>query len=159
MPNKDFEIFKLQTCKQLLENIPLGQAFNPIQLETFSSYLTAFSVPIGGLLIEENQQNNCLYFLCKGSLDVIKEDLGKKLKILRRLSVGDVIGESSFFDHAACSASVMANQESVVLALKREQFIQLSSDTPQCALAFTLELFRILTRRLRATNNELVNFL
>jgi CRP/FNR family transcriptional regulator/CRP/FNR family cyclic AMP-dependent transcriptional regulator len=158
MPYQLFEPFLDKTPRQLLESIPLANAFNPSQQEIFADYLKAFIVPKNTFLIEENKPNDFLYFICQGSLNVIKRSAQGE-KILKVLIKGEVIGEASFFDHAPCSASLVATEESVILVLDRMNYIKLSNESPHCALALALELLRLLTRRLRATSETLINLL
>jgi CRP/FNR family transcriptional regulator, cyclic AMP receptor protein len=159
MTGKSFENYTEKSTKQLLSQLPLSQAFNLSQLDTFANSLKAYRLTIGSTLMQENQPNDSLYFICQGSLNVVKNTSDNSQKILQTLSTGKVVGEASFFDHAACSATIIAIEESIILALDRASFIELSSESPHCALALALELFRLLTQRLRKTSSELVNLL
>jgi CRP/FNR family cyclic AMP-dependent transcriptional regulator len=157
--SKSFQLYKEKTTKELLDQLTFVTAFNPVQYETLAAYLQAYSIPPGTALIEENQINDSLYFLCEGSVQVIKKSSDESQKILQTLTKGDVVGEASFFDHTPCSASVVAVEKTIILALDRGNFVTLCIDSPHTALALSLELVRNLTLRLRHTSNQLVNLL
>jgi CRP-like cAMP-binding protein len=74
-------------------------------------------VPAGTILIRERIPIDCLYILLDGQLSVrVGPDGGSEIAILQ---CGDIVGEISFVDSRPPSASVVAVQDSFLLALPR----------------------------------------
>jgi CRP-like cAMP-binding protein len=155
MDRGGYKPYTKTSITKLLDDAGFFQSFNPSQQEIFVNYLKAYEVPAQTRLMAENENNDTIFFLCAGSVDVYKQDASSKPVFIRNLELGSSIGEWSFFDHAPCFADVITATLSIVLTLDRNDFLELSKESPYCALAFALELFRSLTGKLRQANKEL----
>ena len=155
MDKRGFEPYTKTSIAEMLNGAGFFQSLNPSQQEIFINYLRAYEVPAQTKLMLENENNDSIYFLCQGSVDVYKQDTNHKPFFVRNMLPGDTIGEWSFFDHAPCFADVITTTPAIVLTLDRNDFLELSNESPYCALAFALELFRSLTGKLRQANKEL----
>jgi CRP-like cAMP-binding protein len=65
-----------------------------------------------------------------------------------------VFGEMAFFDGAPRSASVYALEQVEVLALHQDAFELLAAWRPRIALKLVMDLGRVLSLRLRQTNQR-----
>jgi CRP/FNR family transcriptional regulator, cyclic AMP receptor protein len=150
MPVK-FELYTEKPTTELIQDLPLAQALNPQQIDILAKHFNAYLLPPGVRLLEEKRSNDYLYFVCEGTLKVTTRDApinpGRPIPSITR---GKIIGEASFFDHEDCSATVTTMEKSIVLSMSRTDFLQLGIDSPHCALAFTLEVFRLFAQRLRS---------
>ena len=95
-------------------------------------------VPGGAILIREGVPTDALYIILDGTLIVSLAALpGQEFS---RLGVGEIVGEMSFVDARPPSATVSAQQPTVVLAIDREQLrLKLEQDS-----AFAARFYRAL---------------
>ena len=102
----------------------------------------------GTMLVLEGQQANDLYILLEGEVEVMAPMDGHWVRVAV-LGPGSAIGEMAFLDDLPRSARVIAATTCSVLQISRESFQEFSLREPKLALAFVLELSKIVSFRLR----------
>ena len=107
-------------------------------------------------LITEGEDQECLYLVVSGLLHAHTLTDGRKT-LLGRLAAGDVIGEVNIFDPGKASASVEAQEFSLVWRMSRAMFDEMLRDEPAVAGALLVSISTQLSKRLRETN-EKVNY-
>lgn len=75
------------------------------------------SAPTGSILIREGEPTDALYIVLEGTLTVCVEAFGGEE--IARLGSGEVVGEMSFVDSRAPSATVKATEDSLLWAIPR----------------------------------------
>jgi CRP-like cAMP-binding protein len=101
------------------------------------------------VLIEEGRPLSDVFVLLTGELSVVKRALSDSP--VATLREGEIVGELSFLDSRPPSATVVANSNSVTLAISRDELrVKLSSD-PSFAAHFYRALGVFLATRLRHT--------
>lgn len=107
----------------------------------------------GELIIEEGEYDNWIYFLISGKVDIQKR--GETISVLKRR--GDLFGEMCIIDGSPRSASIVAIDETVCLAMDASYIDRLEGNNK---VAFSSILYRvfaeILANRLRIADEELV---
>lgn len=107
----------------------------------------------GEVLIYEGQSCEHLYLILGGCLEVSVQALSDQP--IAQLSSGEVVGEMSFVDGLAPSATVTASENTVVLGISWEQLrLKLQQDT-WFAARFYKALAILLSSRLRSTVKHL----
>jgi CRP-like cAMP-binding protein len=106
-------------------------------------------------LVCEGQRTNGIFVVIRGQFSVHVANL--EAEHLPKLGAGELIGEISFLEGSRASATVVAERESVVLAVgRRELEERIIKDT-----AFAARLYRafalVAERRLRNRVNDLVS--
>jgi len=106
------------------------------------------------VLIEEGKIDNNLYWLQKGALQVIVKR-GDEDIIIGEISEGELVGELSFMDGKARSATVKALKDSQLVKIPVENVNEIIEKQPKW--------FQILVRtgieRLRKTNTKVKNLI
>lgn len=109
---------------------------------------------LGEYIIRQGEQDQYLFFLLSGKVKVMKDDV----VITRIDSAGEIFGEMRLLDRKVRSASVVAEDTTVCLAVdtsERERLI-MGDDRAN----FLVFLYKILgeysSARLRLTNEELI---
>jgi SulP family sulfate permease len=114
------------------------------------TYLTDDVVISQGAIADE------LFFIESGSLTVILATEENRSVRLRTVKAGNVVGEMGmylgFTGEAYRSASVTANEESVLYRLTRESIARMEQDRPDLAAAFHRFIITLLSTRLMQTN-------
>jgi CRP-like cAMP-binding protein len=131
---------------ELLKNVSLFHRVQPDELERIAAMLTERQVSKDAHIVTQSEPGDALFIIAKGRVKVvIFGDNGREV-ILTLLKAGEFFGEMSLLDHLPRSANVIASEDSTVLVLKREQFVEHIQKSPTTALNVMSELSRRLRR-------------
>lgn len=133
----------------------------PINSETFTTtylnFLGHFESPMpeqkrhltkGEFLIEEGSESNEMYWLISGKLNITKRNQKGENIIIGEANPGELVGEMSFLETLPRSASVKAMEESDVIIIPHERFVNIFDGQP----IWFKSLMRVLSKRLRNAN-------
>ena len=105
----------------------------------------------GQSLLGRGAASTDIYFVLEGSFNVIVYSASGREVSLRALTEGDTFGELAAVDGLPRSASVVAQRDARVAALRREDFLAAVRASPDTALW----LARLLTAKVREMNERL----
>ncbi|MDH3251727.1 MAG: SpoIIE family protein phosphatase [Ignavibacteria bacterium] len=106
----------------------------------------------GQPVFRENTEGNAMFVIAKGRVKIVKtEKYGKECR-LALLHAGDFFGELELVDGRMRSASAVAVDDSLIYALRRDDFDQLLRESHP----FAVRLMQVLVLRLRALGNNFV---
>ena len=108
-------------------------------------------VATGDKAVAERQALDSLFIVLTGSFGVV---VGGKERVARLLA-GDIVGEMSFIDSRPPSATVVADEDSWILEIPRDQVNERLNDDPAFAARFYHAVAIFLSLRLRATSSQL----
>lgn len=120
---------------------------NP-QLEHLVKFLDVSRYRPGTHVVRKGDPGDAMYLVLEGELRSCLLVDGIETPIAT-LPVGSLFGEISLLDQGPHAADVIANQESTLLRLTRESFLELISQAPQLGLAFVLNLAKSIAGRAR----------
>ena len=103
----------------------------------------------GDILFSKGEKGESLFVINSGWVKVVTEDSQGSEVILNQLGVGEVIGEMALLDNEPRSAGVIALKETVVLELKRDDFMEIMKQQPD----LTLSVIRNFSSRMRYNTN------
>ena len=133
-----------------LRTIPLFSSVSDEDLESIASLLIERRFPKHKTVVEEGLPGDYMYVIREGRVKVTKLSGDGREKILEMLEEGSFFGEMSLLDSAPRSASVKALTEVRILALARNDFLNVLRRSPDLALAVIHEL----TQRLRQQDEQ-----
>lgn len=108
-------------------------------------------VRAGQALMSQGQASDAtLYLIESGRFDVLLQ--GGTPRRLASLMAGNLAGEMALYDDAERSATVLARQDSVVWALRRQALEQLQAVAPETAMRVHAFVARVLAERVRQAN-------
>jgi CRP/FNR family cyclic AMP-dependent transcriptional regulator len=107
----------------------------------------------GSVLIQEGQPSEFIFLVLDGLLEVSIE--GSNPQSIAQLAAGEVVGEMSFVDGQLPSATVSAQQHSLVLAIDATLLRQQLGQDVWFAARFFKALSILLSSRLRSTVKHL----
>ncbi len=117
--------------------------------ETQENNPTKIQIASGESLIAEgDENNNSMYWVVSGSFAVYKSNDLSELVEIGMINKGELVGEMSFLDNEARSATVMAIENSEVLEIPSGKFQSVIDDQPR----WFKSLLRTLSSRLRDAN-------
>jgi CRP-like cAMP-binding protein len=133
-----------------LRTIPLFSSVSDDDLESIASLLIERKFHKHKTIVEEGLPGDYMYVLREGRVKVTKLSGDGREKILEMLEEGAFFGEMSLLDGAPRIASVKALTDVRILALARNDFLNVLRRSPGLALAVIQEL----TRRLRQVDER-----
>ncbi len=135
---------------------PLLANFTPEELSLLSSFGDSRSYAADEVLIRQGDENDNLYLVLKGQLDVYQDVEGMNKKVAR-LEAGDSLGEVSVFDPGPASATVCATNEAEVWLISRQSLDRLHAANPKVAYRLLSRITTCLSKRLRLMNDKVVD--
>ena len=110
------------------------------------------SVHSGTVIIRENEMIDSIYILLDGKLSVVSARLGREVA---RLDCGEILGEISFVDSRLPSASVIALENTSLLAISRDTLNAKLSKDDGFAARFYRAVGAFLADRLRSAVGQM----
>jgi len=124
----------------------------PSDREAFQGYCELKKVAQGEYLCREGEYSNEVFFVERGSLDIIKAiEEGTTLR-LAKLHQGAIAGELAFSTGEARTASIMAVTESSVFVLHKDALARMRTQHPGLATQFDHMVIRKISQSLARTN-------
>ncbi|MGD8369361.1 MAG: cyclic nucleotide-binding domain-containing protein, partial [Desulfobacterales bacterium] len=103
-------------------------------------------------VFQEGERGETLYIVQSGLVSLHKHITGDIDKKLFSARPGTIFGEFSFMDRGERSATAMADDDSVLLSLNRDEFYTFIQDNPKAGAKLFRNLLGIVVERLRRTN-------
>jgi CRP-like cAMP-binding protein len=135
---------------------PLLANFGANELQLLSSYGDSRSYQADEIVIRQGEDNDILFLVLKGKLEVIQDDMNSKPVAV--LEAGDSIGEVSVFDPGPASATVRAGTEAEVWLITRDSMDRLHAANPKVAYRLLSRIATCLSKRLREMNDKLFDY-
>jgi len=127
----------------ILKDTPLFHDVDTIIVEKMSLYLEEISIAKEEIIIKKGDIGNAMYIITKGSVRVHNQG-----HVITRLKKGDVFGEYSLFDQEKRSASITAEEDSVLLRLDQDVFYLLLAENTEIMQS----VIKVLIGRIRHMN-------
>ena len=147
------------TLCEMLDEAELFAGFEWDELKKLAPFVTAHEADAGHVLFAEGTPGAALYVLVSGRVETHKDDGSCHRAVIAVESGGRSIGEMALIDGELRSATCVVTEESKLLCLTRDNFRKLGELHPTLALHLTLRIARQLSRRLRATSGQMVEYL
>jgi len=137
-------------------NAQLRRVFSsPELIDRFTQYLDKQEVEAGQVLMRQGDVPDCMYFIDKGKVTAQLELGADKTIRLKSMGAGTMIGEAGLYLKQTRSATVIANEPSVVYRLSADALKQMEEDEPRLASKLHEWVARVLSERLGENNRTL----
>jgi SulP family sulfate permease len=124
-------------------------------MSRIAPYLERHEVEVGEALFRQGDPADSVEILASGCVAItIEDEQGRPLR-LRRMLGYTVVGEMGFYRQVPRTASVIAEEPSVVYRMTREAFDRMQSQDPAAASVFHKLIIRLLSDRLEFANREI----
>lgn len=117
-----------------LKKIPLFSDLGVRELTAVASIAEEKTFPQGHVIIQEGEVGEDLYFILMGRVSVIKNMGTPQAFHLADMGPSNYFGDMALFDQQPRSASVVAQEETHLLALSRFEFDELMKEFPKIAI-------------------------
>ena len=135
----------------VLQKVPLFHSLPEAEIAPFGDLMRERSYPKGSVILFEDDLGDALYVVASGQVKVVLIGEDGREVILSVLGEGTFFGEMALLDDEPRSAHVIAMEDSVVLALRREDFRARLRASPEVGIALLKEL----SRRLRRADDQI----
>jgi len=138
-----------QMARPFLEQMPIAVA------RAFRERATATQHRSGDVILKANVTSSHFHVLLKGMVRIATRGQDGRVLELSVLRKGDCFGEMSILTGASTSNQVDALEDCLTLALARDDFHKILAEFP----VLSIILYRMLSKRIRATNQKLAQLL
>jgi CRP-like cAMP-binding protein len=144
------ELLKQVVIFRDLEDAELAQIAEVCKEESFVS---------GEYIFREGEHGNRLYLIVSGEVRISRDVPGSGEEALAILKPGAMFGEMAIFDRIERSTHAISNGGTVALTINRADFEMLLDFNREVAYKVLWAVVRVLSSRLRSTNDSLRSFL
>jgi sulfate permease, SulP family len=124
-------------------------------MSRIAPYLERHELEVGEALFRQGEPPDSVELLASGCVAItIEDEQGRPIR-LRRMIGHTVVGEMGFYRQVPRTASVIAEERSVVYRLTRESFDRMQMQDPAAASVFHKLIIRLLSDRLEFANREI----
>ncbi|HEX9729192.1 MAG TPA: cyclic nucleotide-binding domain-containing protein [Gemmatimonadales bacterium] len=110
-------------------------------------------------IFKEGEPGNRLYIIAEGEVRISRDVPGSGEEALTVLKKGACFGEMSVFDRSERSTDAIANKDCTLLTITRSDFEIMLDFNRDIAYKILWSVVRLLSERLRVTNDNLRSFL
>ena len=146
LSRRPFRLMGRSERTMLLKSVGLLQNISAEDLSYVAGIAEETEAAAGSSLFREGDHGDCLYIILEGSVRIHKG--GRELAVLGRL---ESFGEMAVLDGAPRSASATALEDTTMIKVDREQFLDLMRGSPE----ISQRILRLLLSRIRETNDKL----
>lgn len=143
----------------LLRNVPLFKDLDDRELAEVAELCREEKFVSGTYVFREGEAGNRLYLITEGEVRISRDVPGSGEEALAVLKAGAVFGEMAVFDRSERSTHAISNGGTTVLTIARADFEMLLDLNRELAYKVLWSVTRLLSGRLRNTNDSLRSFL
>jgi CRP/FNR family cyclic AMP-dependent transcriptional regulator len=143
----------------LLRNVPLFKDLDDTELAEVADVCREEQFVSGEYIFREGESGNRLYLITEGEVRISRDVPGSGEEALAVLKPGALFGEMAVFDRSERSTHAISNGGTTVLTITRADFEMLLDFNRELANKVLWAVTRILSTRLRNTNDSLRSFL
>lgn len=140
---------------EALAKVALFRGLTPTAVEIISRITTFEEHGLGTKIFEHGSPGDKLYVLTEGRVRISREVPGMGEEALAILGPGAVFGEMALIDSAPRSADAKVHERCKLLVISKDAFDDLLFLHKDLAYEVLWSIVRMLTQRLRETNDKL----
>jgi CRP/FNR family cyclic AMP-dependent transcriptional regulator len=143
----------------LLRSLPIFAALSPDELGKIAELCESKSWESGEYIFREGEPGNRLFIIVEGGVRISREIPGAGEEALAVLKRGALFGEMAVFDKSERSTDAISHGGTTALTISRSEFEMLLEFNRDLAYKVLWSVVRMLSGRLRSTNDSLRSFL
>lgn len=143
----------------LLKSTAIFRDLEPEELQEVASICRRESFRSGEYIFREGEPGSRLYLIVEGEVRISRDIPGSGEEALAVLKAGSLFGEMSVFDRHERSTDAISNGGTTCLTISRADFEMLLDLHRDIAYKVLRAAVRLLSGRLRSTNDSLRSFL
>jgi CRP/FNR family transcriptional regulator, cyclic AMP receptor protein len=143
----------------LLKNVAIFKDLDDSEIAEIAEVCREEKFVSGEYIFREGESGNRLYLICEGEVRISRDVPGSGEEALAVLKLGALFGEMAVFDRSERSTHAISNGGTTVLTITRPDFEMLLDFNREMAYKVLWSVTRLLSARLRNTNDSLRSFL
>jgi CRP-like cAMP-binding protein len=143
----------------LLKNVAIFKDLDEAEIAEIAEVCREEKFVSGEYIFREGESGNRLYLICEGEVRISRDVPGSGEEALAILKLGALFGEMAVFDRSERSTHAISNGGTTVLTITRPDFEMLLDFNREMAYKVLWSVTRLLSGRLRQTNDSLRSFL
>ena len=143
---------------ELLRNVSIFRDLDSGELARVAEVCREQNFVSGEYIFREGEAGNRLYLIVEGEVRISREVPGRE-EALAILKQGALFGEMAVFDRSERSTDAISNGGTKVITISRSDFELLLDFNREIAYKVLWAVVRLLSHRLRSTNDSLKSFL
>ncbi len=144
---------------ELLRPVAIFKDLDDADLALVAEYCRTQTFEAGEVVFREGEAGNRLYLITDGEVRISRVVPGSGEEALAVLKAGALFGEMAVFDRGERSTDAIANGGATCLTITRSDFEMLLDFNREVAYKILWACVRLLSGRLRSTNDSLRSFL
>lgn len=148
-----------KTTIGLLKNVAIFKSLDDNELGEVADVCRIEEFVSGEYIFREGEHGNRLYLIVEGDVRISRDVPGSGEEALAILKPGAVFGEMAVLDRTERSTHAISNGGTKVLTITRPDFEMLLDFNREMAYKVLWSVTRLLSGRLRQTNDSLRSFL
>jgi CRP-like cAMP-binding protein len=144
---------------ELLKQVVIFRDLDDAELAQIADVCKEEEFVAGEYIFREGESGNRLYLIVSGEVRISREVPGSGEEALAVLKPGAMFGEMAVFDRSERSTDAISNGGTVALTISRADFEMLLEFNRDLAYKVLWSVVRVLSSRLRSTNDSLRTFL
>jgi CRP-like cAMP-binding protein len=143
----------------LIPKCALLENFSHSEVRLLAHFMDVYRAEAGVEVIREGDGGDFMLMLIEGKVEVRKRDRWNTPQLIAVVEPGKVLGEMSMIDGEARFATCVAIEPVLVAMLDRESLARIIVEQPMLGAKVLMELVLMLSQRLRATSQRLLDAL
>jgi CRP-like cAMP-binding protein len=144
---------------ELLRNVSIFRDLDSGELARVAEVCREEDFVSGKYIFREGEPGNRLYLIVEGEVRISREIPGSGEEALAVLKPGSLFGEMALFDRSERSTDAISQGGTKVITIARSDFELLLDFNRDVAYKVLWAVTRLLSHRLRSTNDSLKSFL
>src|SRR3954466_5166708 len=149
----------MASVQELLKNVAIFKDLDESELAEAAEKCKEEKFNSGEYIFREGDSGNRLYLISKGEVRISRDVPGSGEEALAVLKPGAAFGEMAVFDRSERSTHAISNGGTVALTIARSDFEMLLDLNRELAYKVLWAVVRVLSSRLRSTNDSLRSLL
>ncbi len=141
--------------KEKLSQVYLFRELTPSEIDTLLSISQERRAQKDDVIFKEGATGDAFYFIVSGSIRISTMVPGVGEEALTILREGEYFGEMALIDDAPRSASAIANENTILLLIEKDNFRKLLAQETGIAYKLLWVFTKTLSARLRKTDEQL----
>jgi CRP-like cAMP-binding protein len=140
----------------LIPKCSLLENFTPAEVRLLTHFMEVYRAAAAMEVIREGDGGDFMLIVVEGRVEVRKQDRWNSQQLIAVVEPGRVLGEMSMIDGEPRFATCVAVQPTLVAVLDRESLARIIVEQPLLGAKILMELVLMLSQRLRATSDRLM---
>jgi CRP-like cAMP-binding protein len=138
----------------LLRNVRLFETLSERECADLVHFMREKRFEAGETVCTRGEHGNTMLVVVQGTLSAVVPGKGNAHTEVGRLGSGAVLGEMFCIDAAPRPVTVVANEDTTVLEISRDDITKMRQEAPRAAAALVSAVFHEVLRRLRSIDDR-----